>query len=103
ICVFVLVPAACRRVGLQLRRLISQAVWPAVWPVVPMLALLAVTRRVAGDGLAYVAAQSILAGAVYAAVFLLLAIGRDQRRWYESRVRQLLNRPRAAAVQEVSP
>ena len=96
--IFVLFPAACRRVQLPLRSAIGQAILPTLWPMIPMMIFLAVTRSLVTSGLVYVALQSILAGCLYALLFLRFAIGTEEREWYETKVRQLIKRPREAAV-----
>ena len=99
VCILVLLPAACRRVGLRLRQVFSKAVWPAVWPAVPMASLLYLTRRVGGLTLASIAIQAMAAGCVYAVIFFKLGIGRDEREWYASRIRQALRRWRPVTIQ----
>jgi O-antigen/teichoic acid export membrane protein len=94
--VLLVVPTACRHVGLSLRRMISMAVWPALWPAVPMVLFLAVTGRVGHASLPSVAIQSIAGGCVYAFVFVRLAIGREERKWYQTRFRQVLKSWRPA-------
>jgi hypothetical protein len=42
--------------------------------------------------------QSILAGCVYALLFLRFAIGSEERGWYERKIRQVIKRPRTAAA-----
>jgi O-antigen/teichoic acid export membrane protein len=96
--VFVLFPAACRRADISVRSALASGVWPAVWPVVPMIILLAVTRNLMGASLPAIAIQAIVAGSVYALVFLWLAIGRDERLWYLNKVKQMLRRPREAVA-----
>jgi hypothetical protein len=60
--------------------------------------LLAVTRNFIGASLPAIAMQAVLAGSVYALVFLRLAIGREERHWYLNKVRQILRRPREAVA-----
>lgn len=96
--IFVLFPAACRRAGVSVGRAVSEAVWPAVWPASLMAGFLAVSSRFAGGGPVSIAAQSVTAGLLYAAMFLWLAIGREERLWYLTKMRQLLRRPRMQAA-----
>lgn len=96
--VFVLFPAACRRTGVSGRRAFVEAVWPALWPAALMTALLLVTRTFTGNGPASIALQSVIAGSLYALAFLWLAIGKSERAWYFSKVRQLLRRHNAATA-----
>lgn len=95
---FVLFPAACRRVELNIGEALRAAVWPAVWPALVMASLLAITRNLVSVNLMAIALQAIIAGIVYLAVFLTLAIGRREREWYVAKARQLVGRPSAAAA-----
>jgi len=94
--IFVLFPAACRRAGVSVWRALSEAVWPAVWPASLMAGFLFVSGPLAGSGPISIALQSVAAGLLYAAAFLWLAIGREERQWYLTKTRQLLRRPRVA-------
>ena len=47
----VLIPVACARVGLSLRRFVATAIWPAAWPAVVVLGGLAVVRDGVGGSL----------------------------------------------------
>jgi O-antigen/teichoic acid export membrane protein len=96
--VFVLFPAACRGVGLNKREAVQTAIVPALWPAIVMALFLAITRNLASVNLASIGVQAILAGLIYLTVFLTLAIGREQRKWYFSKARQLLKRPSTAAA-----
>lgn len=96
--IFVLFPAACRRAELPIGHALRQAVWPAVWPAALMAAFLMMTRSIAGTGSASIAIQAIIAGLLYATLFLRLAIGSQERRWYLNKVRQLLQKPRVATA-----
>ncbi|HXG90740.1 MAG TPA: oligosaccharide flippase family protein [Blastocatellia bacterium] len=95
---FVLFPAACRRVELSIRVSIAAAVWPAIWPALVMAFFLAITRNLASANLVAIALQAILAGIIYLAVFLTLAIDRAEREWYFAKARQLVKRPSEAAA-----
>ena len=96
--IFVLFPAACRRVDLSLTKAMTQAVWPALWPVVPMALLLALTRNLVGASLSFILVQAVGAGALYALVFLWLAIGREERTWYFDKIKRILGGRRAAVA-----
>ena len=96
--IFVLFPAACRRVDLSLTKAMTQAVWPALWPVVPMALLLGLTRNLVGANLSLILAQAVGAGALYALVFLWLAIGREERMWYFDKIKRILGGRRAAVA-----
>jgi O-antigen/teichoic acid export membrane protein len=96
--ILVLFPAACRRVELDLSQALKTAIIPALWPGLVMAAFLVLSRNVAGVSLAAIAFQAVTAGLIYLAVFLLLAIDRQERQWYLSKLRQLIKRPSAAAA-----
>ncbi len=96
--VLVLFPAACRRVELPLPEAVSQGVWPSVWPILPVALLLLFTRNLVGASLPAVAAQAVVAGSLYAIIFLRLAISRDERDWYFGKIKQIVRRPRAAVA-----
>jgi Membrane protein involved in the export of O-antigen and teichoic acid len=96
----VIFPAACRRVDMPVHSAFAQAVWPALWPVALMALMLAATRNVFGANLFYIALQSLAAGFVYALIFLLFAIRREERQWYADKIRRLLGRGRATAAAE---
>ena len=94
----VLFPAACRRVQLPVREALAQAVWPPLWPAIVMVAFLAITRNFANSNLAMIALQAITAGLLYLAVFLMLAITREERQWYIAKARRLLRGAHTAAA-----
>jgi hypothetical protein len=98
ISVLVLFPAACRRVELPLSEAVLKGIWPSVWPIIPVALLLLFTRNLIGASLPAVAAQAVIAGSLYAIIFLKLAIGRDERSWYFGKIKQLVRRPRAAVA-----
>ena len=91
---FVLYPAACRRVGLPLSRPLTQAIVPALWPAAIMGALLWFGRHLPPGGLLGVALHAAAGGLVYAGLFLGLAIGAEERRFYWTRLRSLVARQR---------
>jgi O-antigen/teichoic acid export membrane protein len=96
----VIFPAACRRVDMPLHSAFAQAVWPALWPVALMALMLAATRNVFGANLFYIALQSVAAGGIYALIFLLFAIRREERQWYVDKIRRLLGRGGETAAAE---
>jgi O-antigen/teichoic acid export membrane protein len=88
----VLFPRACRRVETSVFHAVRYGVWPSVWPVIPVVVLLAATRSVVGAGLFGVAAQALAAGVLYSVVFLLFAISHDEREWYIDKVKGFASR-----------
>jgi len=96
--IFVLFPAACRRVQIGTLEAFKRAVFPSLWPLVVMAGFLAITRNLASVNLAAIALQAITAGLIYLAVFLMLAIDRGERQWYFAKLRDLLRRASAAAT-----
>ena len=97
--VFVLYPAACRRVNLSIGRPIAQAMWPALWPALVMVALLRAAQLSQPTRLIEVAAQLAAAGVVYVALFVGVALSSEERRLYWTKLRALVARraaPRAA-------
>jgi O-antigen/teichoic acid export membrane protein len=93
---FVLYPAACRRVGLSVWRPLVQAMLPAMWPGAIMIVLLWLGRRVPPTSLVEVALHLAIGGLVYMGLFLGVAIGTDERRFYWTKLRDLLPRQRRA-------
>jgi O-antigen/teichoic acid export membrane protein len=94
----VLYPAACRRVNLPVNRPLREAFWPAVWPAVFMLATLKGLERMPPTGLIAVGIHLAAAAACYAALFVGVAIGANERRFYWTKIRSLLERRGRAPV-----
>jgi hypothetical protein len=88
----VLFPAGCRRVQLPLGRAFSRAVWPATWPAAVMTAFVLATRAWVPPTLVAVAAEMATACLVYAVVFVAFAIDSTERRFYVSKIVELLRR-----------
>jgi O-antigen/teichoic acid export membrane protein len=96
--IFVLFPAACRRVELSPAEAFKTAVFPSLWPLTVMAGFLAITRNLAGVTLAVIALKAISAGLIYLGVFLMFAIDREERLWYFAKLKDLLKRATAAAA-----
>lgn len=96
--VFVIFPAACRRVGMPIGRAISTAVFPTVWPAVLVALMLVFSRAYIGNSKVVLLVQAGLGGLLYLAVFLRFAISNGERQWYLSKMKQLRRRrqPRVA-------
>jgi O-antigen/teichoic acid export membrane protein len=90
----VVLPAACRRVQLPVRRALAEAVWPAVWPAAAMAAYVAATRPLIGESLVAVGVEMIAAVCVYAVTFLMFAISAGERRFYLSKALEFSTRTR---------
>jgi O-antigen/teichoic acid export membrane protein len=95
---FVLYPAACRRVEMPLGRSIREAILPAAWPAVVMVSLLWFARALEPTGLFQVGLHLGVAGLVYLLLFGLFAITAEERRFYVTKLRELMNRRRRVAA-----
>ena len=94
--IFILFPAACRRVQVPILTAFRQAVWPAAWPALVVGALLFLTRDRTPDGLKFVAAEAAAAGLLYLALFVA-AVGRRDRKQYTAKIWELTGRKRDLA------
>jgi O-antigen/teichoic acid export membrane protein len=94
-------PRACRRVGLPVLHGLKHAVWPALWPAVVMVVCLRLAIPFGGATLMVLAAKLLVAAALYEIVFFGVAIGRDERRLYLRKARELM--PRPAPVLAMAP
>jgi O-antigen/teichoic acid export membrane protein len=92
--VFILYPAACRRVGMPLTRVFVQSILPALWPAFAMAGLLVATRNISSGTFLAVACQAAAGGVLYLALFFTLAIGKRDRADYLAKVGQLTRRRR---------
>jgi len=97
--IFVLWPAACRRVGLPVGDAFRTAVWPTLWPVVVMTAVVIPLSSGLPARLWAVGVAAAAGALCYAATFLALAVKRDERRAYLAKASELTwGRRRIAAV-----
>ena len=71
---FVLFPSACARVGVPVWTALRVAVWPAIWPAAGLIAVVWAGRPLAGSTLFGLAALLVVAGSIYVALFLGVAI-----------------------------
>jgi O-antigen/teichoic acid export membrane protein len=92
--VFVVFPAACRRVGLPLGQVASQALWPAAWPVLPMAAYLLATAGLLGPSLVAVAGEMAIGCGIYAGLFVIFGITRVERQFVLAKLGQATMRAR---------
>jgi len=88
---FVLFPAACRRVQLPVGEAVRRAVWPATWPAAASALVLAALRWTYGGSIAAIVCEAGIATLVYAGLFVL-AIGQRDRRHYLGRLTELTRR-----------
>ena len=95
---FVLYPAACRRVGLSVWFAVAHSVLPAVWPATVVGMLLLMTRHISSGTLLAVVLQAAAASVLYLALFFAVAIGRHDRALYTSKALELMGRRRLAAA-----
>ena len=89
---FILYPAACRRVELPIRHAAQRAIVPALWPAVPAALVMWLTRDVFGASRLAVAAEASLGVLVYMSIFIAFAVGRADRTLYLNRIRSLVRR-----------
>jgi O-antigen/teichoic acid export membrane protein len=85
-CLFVIYPAACRRVGLPTLQAVSESIWPALWPAIPMALYLVATRPLVKPSVPIVAANLVAGGLVYAGVFFAFGITVEERRFCLSKL-----------------
>jgi hypothetical protein len=94
----VLFPACCRRLDVSLARAWREALWPALWPATVMTAFMVLTRAAVPPSLVFVVLHTIAGMLVYALTFGFLAVRPEERRFFVSRVRQLVGSRRAVPV-----
>jgi len=95
--VLVLYPAGCRRVRLSVWDATMKAIWPAIWPAGIMALYIEATRDLVTPTLLAVGIESVVAGLVYAVVFLMFGISTVERRFYLSKITELAGRSVPAA------
>jgi O-antigen/teichoic acid export membrane protein len=96
--VFILWPAACRRVGLGVVEATRLAIWPTVWPTAVVAFVLIPLRDAFPVRLIGVAAISAAGVLCYAVTFLAFAIGRDERDVYITKATELARLRRRVAA-----
>jgi O-antigen/teichoic acid export membrane protein len=97
----VLYPAACRRVGIPVRRALAESIVPALWPAALVGILLALTRDISSGTLLAVACHAAVGSVLYLALFFGVAIGREDREYYLAKASQLTRKRRLAAAGSV--
>ncbi len=97
---FILWPAACRRVGMGVFESFNEAVWPTLWPIAVMAAVVIPIRQALPARLWAVAVAGAIGSIVYFATFLALAVKRSDRQLYMEKINELMSarRRRLAAA-----
>lgn len=96
--VAVVIPVACARVGMPLTEFIATAIWPAAWPGIVVMSGLAIVRNTTSASLLHAVLQGAASGAIYAALFIGVAIGRRDRARYLGKLRSLAGWPTLEAA-----
>jgi O-antigen/teichoic acid export membrane protein len=99
---FVVFPAACKRVQLSRWTVIRESIWPAAWPALVMAGFILLARPHADASWRWLVVQAMLAALIYAALFLRFAISRTERDWYFNKVKEVLGRRSVAATPATS-
>jgi len=89
--IFVLFPAACRRVDLPIGVALRFAVWPGFWPAVVVGVALQAVKIFSPGTLLAVVGEAALAAVLYFALFAL-AIGRRDRTEYMAKMMSIMGR-----------
>jgi O-antigen/teichoic acid export membrane protein len=90
--VFVLWPAACRRAGVGIGEAFRAAVWPALWPIAVMAAIVLPLRSVMPMNFLSIGVICAAGGLAYAFTFFAFAVPREERDFYMVKIRELLRR-----------
>jgi O-antigen/teichoic acid export membrane protein len=94
----VLWPAACRRVNIGVGDAFRRAVWPTLWPLAPMVAVMLPLRVMLPANLFGAAVTGAVGGACYAAIFLAFAVKREERATYFAKAGRLARWRRVPAA-----
>jgi O-antigen/teichoic acid export membrane protein len=97
ISMFVVFPAACRRVELPIFRVFRKSVWPATWPAIVMGTFVLMTKGLIQGSWSLMVIQSLVAALIYAGLFVVFAISRNERDWYFNKLKEIFKR-RSVAV-----
>jgi O-antigen/teichoic acid export membrane protein len=96
--IFVLWPAACRRVGLTVADAFRTAVWPTLWPMAVMAAVVVPLRDALPARLWSVAITGAAGALCYGGTFLAFAVNRDERQAYMAKAFELARARRRVAA-----
>jgi O-antigen/teichoic acid export membrane protein len=95
--IFLLFPRACRRVEISQIDAFRHGIWPSIWPIIPVVAVIVIVRNYLEPSLINVAFQAVGGGLLYMIVFLWLAISRTERDWYVRKIKTFAGLQVAAA------
>jgi O-antigen/teichoic acid export membrane protein len=84
---FVVFPAACRRADVRVSDAVRQAVWPVIWPLPVLVAVVTALRAVLPMTVATIFLSAAVGAVCYAAVFGMLAVGSVERAHYLEQLR----------------
>jgi O-antigen/teichoic acid export membrane protein len=90
-------PRACRVVGLSVWQGYRQIVWPTAWPALIVVTVLTATKGALPPGFVPVLAHLAFGGLMYASLFVLFGLDRDERHWFVAAAHRVLGRDREAA------
>jgi len=96
--IFILWPAACHRVGVGVFEAAAKAVWPTLWPLAVMIAVVVPLRAVLPPRLIAVAFAGGVGSLCYVATFLAFAVKRHERRTYVTKAIELVRVRRSIAA-----
>lgn len=85
-------PAACRAVELPVMEGYRRIVWPAVWPALIVVAVMASTRHLLPLRLVAVLLHMAVGALTYAALFVAFGLEREERRWFTTKLTELWRR-----------
>ena len=96
--VFILWPAACRRVGVGMMEAFRTAVWPTLWPVLVMTCVVIPVRDALPVRLVSVGVAGAAGAIAYAVTFLAFAVKREERQAYLAKATEILRSRRQVAA-----
>jgi O-antigen/teichoic acid export membrane protein len=96
--IFVLWPAACRRVDLTVADAFRTAVWPTLWPIAVMAGVVVPLRDALPARLWSVAITAVAGALCYGGTFLAFAVKRDERQAYMAKAFELARARRRVAT-----
>jgi O-antigen/teichoic acid export membrane protein len=86
--VFIIFPAACRRVQLPVAQALRHAIWPAAWPGAVVGVALFMVHRATQATLPLAVLEAAAAALLYVGLFII-AVGRRDRAIYTARIWEL--------------